>query len=86
MVKELAVYVEVGRKKFPRVSTREELEELGARHLRTDNFKIGGIERAIEYMVIEEGYAMVWKKNESNENYELHLLAQNMIRFPNSTP
>lgn len=68
---------------FPKSASRTDLERIGARHLKTDQFKAGGLSKSIEYMVIEDSYMAVWKRsNEGNQNYELHLLAPGVIKFP----
>ncbi|MEK6847812.1 MAG: hypothetical protein AABX50_01660 [Nanoarchaeota archaeon] len=81
MTTELTDYIEAGEKKFPRISTRKKLEELGARHLETDKFNLGGVERTIEYMIIEEGYAIVWRRVKNSENYRLYLIAPEVVKF-----
>ena len=81
MTTELADFVEIDGNRFPRVGTVEELKKIGARHLKTDNFRIDGVDKTIEYMIIESRYIAVWKKLSSNENYELHLLAPRVLKF-----
>lgn len=73
--------VEIGNERLPKIAQEKELKFLGARHLKTDNFKIDGVERTIEYMIIEKGYIAVWKKLDSNESYELHLFAPEVIKY-----
>ena len=58
-----------------RTATREYLEKKGARHLQTDNLNVEGIERRIEYMIIEDKHIIVWRKNEDDDNYKLHVYA-----------
>jgi hypothetical protein len=81
MTAALTDILEIEGTKLPRLAKREELESLGARHLKTDNFKIDEIERTIEYMIIEKGYIAVWKKLSTNEDYELHLFAPKIVKF-----
>lgn len=82
MAKTLLDCIEVGNKTFPKLATRKKLEEIGARHLISDKFKVAGTERNIEYMIIEGGnYGIVWRKMENSENYRLHLLAPELVKF-----
>lgn len=66
---------------YPRVSTRENLEGLGARYLKTDRFRIAGEEKTIEYMVMESDVLLIWKKMDGDQNYELHMLAPEIKKF-----
>ena len=75
-------YIYVRGKFLPKNTTREELELLGARYLKTENFKVNGTEKNIEYMVIKQDYMAVWKKTSPEENYTLHLFAPNVVKFP----
>ena len=83
------LYIDNGtrRTRLRKVATRDYLEKKGARHLQTDAFHLGGIEKKIEYMIIEEEHIIVWRKNENDDNYKLHLHAPTFERYlPSSQP
>ena len=87
MVKELTDHVEIKGEKFPKEASREVLERLGAKYLKTDNFEIGGVSHLIEYVIIEElekDYILTWKRVDSKddrETYELHLFTSGIVKF-----
>ena len=87
MTKELTDFLEFDGEKLPLVSTKEDLEKSGARYFKSDKFIVDGTEIVIEYLIIERDYAIVWKKfNEGDENYQLHLVAPQIVRFSNLKP
>ena len=69
---------------FPRIATREKLENCGAIYLESKNPKNGESKNRIERMVFENTtYVIVWERKNGNENdpFAVHYYSDNIKRI-----